>query len=64
VDLYCILDEVHFSWNQISWGLIVKLFSAVRFCLEREIPLAIKKDTKEKIKKQKKKVSVKLDNME
>merc|ERR1712000_552960 len=55
VDIHCILDEVRFSWNQISWGLVVKLFSSLRFCLEREIPREIKLDAKAKIKKQKKK---------
>lgn len=64
VDLYCILDELHFSWNQLSWGLVVKLFSSLRFCLEREIPREIKVESKKKIKKQKKKVSGALDSME
>lgn len=64
VDIHCILDEVRFSWNQISWGLVVKLFSSLRFCLEREIPREIKLDAKAKIKKQKKKVSGALENLE
>ena len=64
VDLFCILDEVRFSWNQISWGLVVKLFSSLRFCLEREIPREIKVESKAKIRKQKKKVSGALENME
>ena len=64
VDLHCILDQLHFSYTQQSWGMVVQVFSSLRFCLERDIPREIKVESETAIKKRKKKVSNTLDNME
>ena len=63
VQMNCILDEIHFSWNQFSWGLVVKLFSSLRLCLEREIPQDIKQSAELSIQQRKKVVAGALESI-
>jgi len=63
VDIHCILDEIHLSWNLLSWNLIVKLFSSLRQCLDREMPPEIQIEAK-LMKKRKKQVDKALANLD
>jgi len=38
VSVDSLFEEINFSWNELSWQLIVKMFSSLKRCLDREVP--------------------------
>jgi hypothetical protein len=64
VDLNIIVQDIRLGFSTLSWGLIVKLFSSLRQCLDRELPAEFREKPQYSLKERKQEVDTALASLE